>query len=700
MNLQSNSTSPGQKFSSENSSFDIQPAEVIEINYKDSSPEQIYNIKVIPLTSERVTTKQMAITARPLDYNIKKIPLVGEIVLLLRGPSAGSSAIGGSSQNYYLTTYSIQSLVHHNAIPDVSKTTSSNDSKTTNYTNSSLGHVNTNEEKNKTKRGIFAKSFLERNDIRPVQFFAGDILLEGRFNQGIRFGSTLTDDVSDYVIPPSWKKGSSVVGDPITIIRNGRRPGSVDGKPNKFYIEKVADDLCSIYLTSGQQIPYSPIYSNFKAIDRLGINTFKVGDNFSGNQIGIFSDRVILASKSQEVLIQSEGGVAINSNKSMAVDVEETIELNSNRINLGLDAEEPALLGDTTGTWLNNLLQALIDLITAMTLEIHATGVGPTSPPLNAPKYASVSAIIQALKAQIPQLKSELVFLNKSASGGGSLNQINEGGFVIPQFSPEEEAEFNITPAEQEELETTVRLTETQIKDPGLPPEAKAAAEEKKEFAQSELSEGKKVSKQDSSDTKTLRDKINNTPEKYKCSIAERAIESAISDIGIMEYIDPTNPEFKGGMNFGGFPNGENRRSPGRIDTMISNAGLNNKGQTANYNREGFYWCASATTTWWKEGGIPTPGLSGKASCENWKQWAMKNGYWSNTPKQGALIVYSKDGGGRAHHIGMVVAVSESGVITSIEGNTSGKGFDRNGGGCFVKTPRKYDGFIIPPGCS
>jgi hypothetical protein len=708
INLQTNSTSPGQKFSSENSSFDIQPAEVIEVNYKDISPEQLYNVKVVPLTSEKITTKQMAITARPLDYNIKKIPLVGEIVLLLRGPSAGSSAVGGSSQNYYLTTYSVQSLVHHNAIPDVSKTTSTNQSKTNDYSNAEQGHLNTNEEKNKTKRGLFAKSFKERNDVRPIQFYAGDVIIEGRFNHGIRFSSTLKEDKSDYTIPPSWLDGQSKPGDPITIIRNGRRPGSTSPKPNKYYVEKVDDDLCSIYLTSGQQIPFTPQYSNFKAIDRLNINTFKVGDNYSGNQIGLFSDRIILASKSQEVLIQSEGGVAINTAKSFAIDVDETFEINSSRINLGLDAEEPALLGDTTGDWLNNLLQNLIDLLSALTTEIHPTGTGPSGPPINAPQYASISGKIQGLKSQIPLLKSELVFLNKNKDGGGEINEPEEPEFELPELSEEEEQEYVLDEDEKEELQTTSRLAEQQINDPSVPPEAKAAAIEKKQFAETELSEGKKLSKQNTDDpitntapsdpnkNKSLREKINNTPEKYKCAIANRAIEAAIGDIGIMEY---SNVEFPGGMNFGGFKDGVNRQQPGRIDEMISNAGLNNKAQSGNYTREGFYWCASATTTWWKEGGIATPGLTGKASCENWKQWAIKNGYWSKIPKQGALIVYAKEGGGRAHHIGMVVAVAENGAITSIEGNTGGKGFDRNGGGCFVKNPRKFDGFIIPPGC-
>ena len=47
------------------------------------------------------------------------------------------------------------------------------------------------------------------------------------------------------------------------------------------------------------------------------------------------------------------------------------------------------------------------------------------------------------------------------------------------------------------------------------------------------------------------------------------------------------------------------------------------------------------------------------------------------------------------HHIGIVECYSDSGIVT-IEGNTSGGGFNRNGCGVFQKSPRKYLGFVNP----
>jgi len=124
---------------------------------------------------------------------------------------------------------------------------------------------------------------------------------------------------------------------------------------------------------------------------------------------------------------------------------------------------------------------------------------------------------------------------------------------------------------------------------------------------------------------------------------------------------------------------------------MMANAGLDNirKFRTTG---SGHYWCAGAVTTWWKEAGLPTP--PGAASCASWAAWGRKNGLFSSIPVVGAVVFYG-------NHVGIVAAISPKGVITTIEGNTGGGGFNRNGCGVFSKTPKRsrIQGFIIPPGC-
>ena len=127
---------------------------------------------------------------------------------------------------------------------------------------------------------------------------------------------------------------------------------------------------------------------------------------------------------------------------------------------------------------------------------------------------------------------------------------------------------------------------------------------------------------------------------------------------------------------------------------MFNNVGLDNQAKVRKTG-SGYYWCAAAVSTWWKESGLPIP--NGGASCDNWMKWGKQNGYWSNTPKIGAAVLYGKPSD--AHHIGIVAGITPTGNIITIEGNTSGGGFSRNGCGVFKKIPKKYLGFVIPPNC-
>ena len=174
-----------------------------------------------------------------------------------------------------------------------------------------------------------------------------------------------------------------------------------------------------------------------------------------------------------------------------------------------------------------------------------------------------------------------------------------------------------------------------------------------------------------------------------KCPVGAKVVNAAKKDIGILETGTPP------GLNYGGFTGGKQLPKAGRIDAMIGNTGLNNQAKVKS-SGSGYYWCAGAVTTWWKEAGLPTP--PGAAACANWKKWAKSKGYWSTKPVLGAAVIYS-DKTGHAHHIGIVSAVLPNGSITTIEGNTGGGGFNRNGCGVFSKAPKKYDGFVIPPPC-
>lgn len=181
--------------------------------------------------------------------------------------------------------------------------------------------------------------------------------------------------------------------------------------------------------------------------------------------------------------------------------------------------------------------------------------------------------------------------------------------------------------------------------------------------------------------------------------IGDRIIQAATADLGILEGRNASGTF----VNSGGAknPNGQLPvGSFGRIDEMHKINGIDNISQLRAAG-SGHHWCASAVATWWKEAGISPKVLNfWTPLVANWVPWAQKNGLWSATPVVGAAIIYK--GGKLGYcHIGVVKSVI-NGVVTTIEGNTTGGGFNRNGVTVAVKTPNlgRVAGYVIPPGSS
>ena len=81
-------------------------------------------------------------------------------------------------------------------------------------------------------------------------------MLEGRYGQSIRFGSTINQHIPPEEggshVPNNWSNEGGI-GNPITLIRNGQ---TLDFEKPSFehILEDVNRDASSIYLCSNQQI--------------------------------------------------------------------------------------------------------------------------------------------------------------------------------------------------------------------------------------------------------------------------------------------------------------------------------------------------------------------------------------------------------------------------------------------------------------
>ena len=294
-------------------------------------------------------------SARPYFSNSKFYPLINEIVTIIKSTDFVKSQIKGKRNlkiSYYFPPTNGWNAVNHNALPDPLQPNPSDGNKI-----------------------FLGNTFKENPKVRSLYPYEGDHILEGRWGNSIRFGSTVRSlDASNM-----WSSEGNE-GDPIIIIKNGNLPPPPQIPNFTPVIEDISNDLSSIYLTSTQKIPFFP--SSFKT------DSFGEGDSsptppseYQGNQIILTSGKLVLNSQFDGVLISSPNTIHLSTGDSIHLDCSDKIVLSSSEVYLiDRNATERAVLGDQLVLNLKLLLEVLEGVGLGLT---NATADGISIPSLN-----------------------------------------------------------------------------------------------------------------------------------------------------------------------------------------------------------------------------------------------------------------------------------------------------------------------------
>ena len=169
--------------------------------------------------------------------------------------------------------------------------------------------------------------------VPPLQPYRGDLLIEGRWGNSIRFGSTIEFKDTLYSTKPTWT--GKTIGDPIITLSNGRKRQVA----RPFIIEESDSDNSSLYLTSTQKIPIQ-----IKGSKNLNES------NFSESQLIGIADRVILKTKKDKLIADSPDSIVLNSPE---------VKIGSDQASVGI-ANTDVLI-----EIINHLINALISGYTA-----------------------------------------------------------------------------------------------------------------------------------------------------------------------------------------------------------------------------------------------------------------------------------------------------------------------------------------------
>lgn len=208
--------------------------------------------------SQEIPTK-----ASPISTNFLQMPVPGELVFVFQGVKPETNTTTTTYEWYYLPPFPVRTNIRENILPIVT-----DDIKNTKKTTA------------------------------PLQSYEGDLLIQGRFGNTFRLGSTIK--TTDYTKAPTWS--GAIENDPLIILANkNNNSTAVD-------VENIQTDKSSLYLTTTQKINNIKLS---KPLSKSGpVNTY------ARPQCIISADRVILQAKTDNVIIDAKRRVTINSQET------------------------------------------------------------------------------------------------------------------------------------------------------------------------------------------------------------------------------------------------------------------------------------------------------------------------------------------------------------------------------------------------
>ena len=164
--------------------------------------------------------------ALPFDSRVRSFPVKNEIVEIVNAPTkdAQDARTNTLPDYYYKSVVDMWGSSEHNARPNTQFNTS---------------------------KAEVTGNFVEKGNIGRLLHLPGDFVMEGRFGNAIRFGSSN----NKAGVNSPWRGPDS---SPLVIISNGKAS-------SKMSFEDVNKDGSSMYILSDQTLPFEPASLNFES---------------------------------------------------------------------------------------------------------------------------------------------------------------------------------------------------------------------------------------------------------------------------------------------------------------------------------------------------------------------------------------------------------------------------------------------------
>lgn len=330
--------------------------------------------------------------ALPIDKSIKDLPTRNEVVEIKQ--------YGGSY--YYRRTgakFSINTTTDVELISTNFKETTPSNRKSSDYNKVSKTGISRSNSNTTNKYNNLGDYFEFQDDLHRLKLYEGDTLIESKFGQSIRL-SAYNNTNNEF--------------SPTILIRNSENSLSRDRGLEFTTEEDVNRDGTIIAMTSNQyELGFLPGTVSDKGQSDFEIKpkSFKrYPSRLIGDQLLLNSGRVIISSKTGEMIFYSkknygfisDGGLSIDNKFGIDINVgddiniimnDRNININSGKgkINLGEGQLEALVKGDTLFDLLNQLLDAILQ-------QQYLTPSGPTSVgPVNLATFNTIKSKLRTI---------------------------------------------------------------------------------------------------------------------------------------------------------------------------------------------------------------------------------------------------------------------------------------------------------------
>jgi len=231
----------------QNTSQEVFIGHVLEVYYDQELPAKI-RVRLFGLT-KTVNDDDVRIEALPSNLSILKIPLPGEVVLIIKSIYTKEVNDQPQTSYYYITTLSTKHNISYNSSPYIGQLVPDKkaiDVFTPEYETRFLKKISSVD-------SYIVQATDEIINRRRLKPYEGDILIQSRFGAGIRFGGSGGKEESS-----TWSTNGGDYGNPIVVM-------SVDSNENNTNTtEDINSDNASVYLCTTQAMPINVASSGYR----------------------------------------------------------------------------------------------------------------------------------------------------------------------------------------------------------------------------------------------------------------------------------------------------------------------------------------------------------------------------------------------------------------------------------------------------